>query len=120
MKPRNLFLTKTAIGAMVSIAGSVIAVTLPIGTGYFVRHAESIEQKEDIKDIALAIQAVLGVVGLSGGVVALNGRYQATPDMYTPDWMSRKLGRNMDDVPTEVDSTSISGDSLPQEPGSNT
>jgi hypothetical protein len=119
MKPKNLFLTRTAVGAMISIFGSIVAVTLPIGTSYFVRHADSIERKEDIKDFALAIQSILGVIGLSGGVVALNGRYKATPDMYTPDWMGRNLGRNMDDVPAEIDSSSISGDSIHPEPGSN-
>lgn len=111
MKPRNLLLTQTAIATLLSISGSVIVAVTPIAESYFVRRAVSNEHKEDIKDYSQAIQAVLGIFGVSAGAVALNGRYKATPDMYTPEWMG-KIGRNIQDVPADAPLEMVSADSI--------
>jgi hypothetical protein len=111
VKPRNLFLTQTGLAAICSIALSIGLTVAPIAEGYFTRRAQTQEQKDDIADIFAAIQAVSGLFGAGSGLAALNGRYKATKDLYTPDWMG-KIGRNIEEVPANLHENEVSGDNL--------
>jgi hypothetical protein len=93
--PKSLFSTKIAAGAALTLFGSILFGITPVAKNYFVRHAESIEAKQDIEDIAAGISIVLGVLGCSGSAIALRGGYEEAPNSYTPRWMA---GRNPEDI----------------------
>lgn len=101
MTPRNLFRTKTVIAAMVTAIGSILFAVTPVAKNYLVRRAADSEAKQDIEDAAQALSIALGVLGFGGSTIAIRGRYEATPDVYTPDLMG---GRNKADIPTGVTS----------------
>jgi hypothetical protein len=108
MTPRNLFKTKTVIAAIVTAIGSIMFAITPIVKNYLIRHTPDLETKQDIEDATQALSIALGVLGFGSSTIAIRGRYEATPDVYTPDLMG---GRNKADIPTEV-ASEISKDHL--------
>jgi hypothetical protein len=108
MTPKNLFRTKTVIAALVTAIGSIMFAVTPIAKNYLVRHTADLEAKQDIEDAAQAFSIALGVLGFGSSTIAIRGRYEATPDVYTPDLMA---GRNKADIPAKINSE-ISQDHL--------
>lgn len=90
MKPRNLFKTKTMQGTIFLFTAFLMQ-AVPISGGFIDRKFD----KEQAQDIKYYLSLVLAFGGLFR---ASYGRYQATSDVFTPQFLP---GRNREDITSE-------------------